>query len=171
LLGNPKTSWWSQYRRLEFRGNQRNTPEGRDPLKGFASGARWDPGSFDVLYTSLDRDGALAERYFHLSRQPVFPSKPRNILHRIRVRTQGTLCLPDMKDLEKLGVDLNRFGELVYARTQTIADAAYFLGFDALQVPSARRARINLVLFTDRFEPADLELEASEPVDWGLWKR
>jgi RES domain-containing protein len=33
----------------------------RDPLQGSASGGRWDPALFDVLYTSLESDGALAE--------------------------------------------------------------------------------------------------------------
>jgi hypothetical protein len=36
----------------------------RDPLAGSSSGGRWSPdNSFDALYTSLDRDGALAEIY------------------------------------------------------------------------------------------------------------
>ncbi|TIX45632.1 MAG: RES domain-containing protein, partial [Mesorhizobium sp.] len=62
--------------------------EEREPLQGYPSRARWDPGTFDVLYTSLEREGALEEIHFHLSRQPVFPSKIRSVLHRILVRTQ-----------------------------------------------------------------------------------
>src|SRR5690242_17091094 len=65
--------------------------EGRDPVQGYPAGARWDPGTFDVLYTSLERNGALAEIHFHLSRQPVFPSKIRSVLHRIAVTTRRTL--------------------------------------------------------------------------------
>jgi hypothetical protein len=34
--------------------------EGRDPLQGYPSGARWDPGTFDVIYTSMAREGSLA---------------------------------------------------------------------------------------------------------------
>ena len=39
--------------------------DGRDPLACSASGGRWDDGSFDVLYTSFEREGALAEMMFH----------------------------------------------------------------------------------------------------------
>ena len=55
----------------------------RDALQGYKSAARWDPGTFDVLYTSLAREGALEEIHFHLSRQPVFPSKIQSVLHEI----------------------------------------------------------------------------------------
>ena len=34
--------------------------DGRDPLRAGRSGGRWDDGSFDVLYTSSERNGALA---------------------------------------------------------------------------------------------------------------
>ena len=50
--------------------------EDRDPTRGSSPGGRWDDGTFDVLYTSLESNGALAELYFHILRgQPVFPSK------------------------------------------------------------------------------------------------
>ncbi len=57
--------------------------EERDALQGYPAGARWDPGTFDVLYTSLAREGMLEEVHFYLSRQPVFPSKIKSVLHRI----------------------------------------------------------------------------------------
>ncbi len=79
--------------------------DGRDPLQGSASGGRWDPTLFDVLYTSLASDGAVAEVHFHLSRQPVFPSRIGYGLHRIRVRTEKTLRLPDLDGMIPLGVD------------------------------------------------------------------
>ena len=48
--------------------------ENRDPTLFFGGGNRWDDGTFDVLYTSLLREGALAEMRFHLGRgQPVIP--------------------------------------------------------------------------------------------------
>src|ERR1700674_4157441 len=87
---------------------------GRDPLQGNASGGRWDPTLFDVLYTSLDPDGAVAEVQFHLSRQPVFPSKIRYGLHRIRVRTAKTLRLPDVDAMVPFGVEPARYREILY---------------------------------------------------------
>lgn len=145
--------------------------EDREPLLGYPAGARWDPGSFDVLYTSLEREGALEEIHFHLSRQPVFPSKIRSRLHRISVRTQRTLRIADLGELDALGVAPETYGSLSYERTQEIGDAAAFLGFDGLLAPSARWPCQNLVLFTESFAPADLSVAASEPVDWDDWRK
>lgn len=144
--------------------------QGRDPLQGYPSAGRWDPGRFDVLYTALARKGALAEVYFHLSRQPVFPSKLNSILHRITVTTRHTLRLADMAALAALGVDIGTYAGLDYTRTQTIADAAAFLGFDGIIAPSARWDGSNLILFLDRFGPGDLMVAEQEPVDWAAWR-
>lgn len=158
--------------RGEFEGSVwRIVREGRDPLQGSPAGARWDPGTLDVICTSLERDGALAEIHFHLSRQPVFPSGLRSLIHRIKVRASRILRLGDMDILERLGIDRIRYKDLEYGRTQAIGDAAAFLGFDGLIVPSARRRCDNLVLFTDRLDHAALLVEESEPVDWNSWRQ
>jgi len=158
--------------RVAFQGTVwRIVREGRDPLQGYPAGARWDPGAFDVLYTSLEREGSLAEIHFHLSRQPVFPSKLVSVIHRISVRARRTLKLADLSEVEALGVDKERYGELSYERTQAIGDAAYFLGFDGMMVPSARWRCHNLILFTDQLSPEDLASEKSMVVDWDVWRR
>ena len=144
---------------------------GRDPLQGNASGGRWDPTSFDVLYSALNPDGAVAEVHFHLSRQPVFPSKISHRLHRIRVRTTKTLRLPDLAAMVPLGVDPARYREILYAPTQAIGDAAYFLGFDSIIAPSARWSCNNLILFIDQIAPADLEVIESSKVHWPEWRK
>jgi hypothetical protein len=56
---------------------------------------------------------------------------------------------------------------------QSIADVAYFLGFDGILVPSARWPCANAVLFTDRIEAASLSVEATEPdpIDWTEWRK
>lgn len=147
--------------------------EGRDPLLGSPSQSRWCNGEFSVLYTSLDRDGALAEINALLSLQPVFPSKLRWICYEVRVRAPNTLRLADLPTLEKLGVDTSAYAQRRYERTQGVADAAFFLGFDGLLVPSARWDCSNLVLFTDRLGPADIELVSDSGVDihWTEWRR
>ncbi len=147
--------------------------EGRDPLPGGRAASRWCNGQFDVLYTSLEREGAIAEVHALLSLQPVFPSKIAFHVHRLRVSVQQSLHLADLPTLARLGVDVDRYQERDYARTQDIADAAYFLGFDGLFVPSARWPCTNAVLFTDRIEPACLSVDATEPepVDWQSWRR
>lgn len=144
--------------------------EERDALQGYPAAARWDPGSFDVLYTSLERDGALAEIYFHLSRQPVFPSKLRWVIHRVAVRTRRTLRIADLGALAALGVTREAYATLAYERSQEIGDAAAFLGFDGILAPSARWPCQNLVLFVDRLAPDDLAVRDSEPVDWDAWR-
>jgi RES domain-containing protein len=145
--------------------------ENRDPLEGHPVAARWDPGTFDVIYTSLAREGALAEIHFHLSRQPVFPSKLVSVLHRITLRTRRVLHLVNLSAVEALGVRRDRYGEFDYERTQAIGDAAYFLGFDGLLVPSARWDCHNLVVFTDQLAPEDVAIEESAVVDWPAWRK
>ena len=118
-----------------------------------------------------DPDGARAEIFFHLMRAPVFPSRTVYLSHTIRVQTRRTLRLADMNALAALKVDTARYSELDYTRTQAIADAAYFLGFDGLLVPSARWECRSLIIFMDRIDPNDdLAVNASEPVDWQAWR-
>lgn len=56
-----------------FRGTRQNL----DPLVGSYNGGRWmRPDVASVLYTSLTRDGALAEIVFHWSQLDPRPTKP-----------------------------------------------------------------------------------------------
>lgn len=145
---------------------------GRDPGLGSPSLSRWCNGAFDVLYTSFERDGALAEIHALLSLQPVFPSRDLWFAHRLKVMATQTLRLADLAILTRLGIDAARYTERNYARTREIADAAYFLGFDGLIAPSARWPCLNFILFTDRIpsdqiEPVDTP---ATPVHWDEWR-
>jgi hypothetical protein len=142
---------------------------GIDVLQGYPAKARWDPGTFDVLYTSMQREGALQEIHFHLSQQPVFPSRLRSALHKIAVRTHRTLKLANLEAIAGLGASPESYGSLSYERTQDIGDAAAFLGFDGIIAPSARHSCHNLIIFCDHFTPADLTVVESEQVDWDAW--
>jgi len=144
--------------------------DGTDVLQGYPAKARWDPGTFDVLYTSMEREGALQEIHFHLSQQPVFPSRVRSTLHRIAVRTQRTLKLADLEAVRGLGVSPETYASLSYERTQDIGDAAAFLGFDGIIAPSVRHRCHNLIIFCDHFTPADLSVLDTEAVDWDAWR-
>jgi hypothetical protein len=147
--------------------------EGRDPTIGSPSQSRWCNGHFDALYTSLDRDGAIAEIHALLASQPVFPSRPRWDCYELRVRPTKTLRIADLATLHELGVDTKAYRERRYERTQEIADAAYFLDFDGLIAPSARWDCQNLVLFTNRLGSQDIERvrPEGEQVDWQSWRR
>jgi RES domain-containing protein len=152
----------------------------RDPLRGSAPGGRWDDGTFDVLYTSMASDGAVAELHYHLSRgQSVFPSKMQFRRFEIRVKLSRSLRLADMTALQGLGLDSARYGAMKYdekqeeyPRTQEIAEIAHFLNFDGLVVPSARWDCRNVVIFTGRVPPEALSVEKDHgPIDWDEWKR
>ena len=156
-----------------FRGDVwRITRGGRDPLRGSSAHGRWTPaGELEVLYTSLERDGALAEIGFRLSLEPVWPSRIEHTIHRLSARTERTLRIADVAALAPLGVDIARYDSFDYTATRRIAAAAHFLEFDGLLVPSARAPSANLVLFLDRIPASGgLVVRETEPVDWTAWR-
>jgi len=144
--------------------------KGRDALRGSTAPGRWTPtGGFEALYTSLERDGALAEIGYRLSLEPVWPSRLEYEVHLIEVEIERTLRFTNLKSLEPLGVEIARYHTFEYQATQAIAAAAYFLEFDGLIVPSARFDCPNLVIFTER--ATGLVLRDWQPVDWNGWRR
>ncbi len=144
----------------------RITRAGRDPIRGSAANGRWSPGgTVEVLYTSLERDGALAEIGFRLSLEPVWPSRMlARDTRRIAAQTERTLRLADIPSLAAYGVDTSRNARSFdYESTQApMAAAAHFLEFDGLLVPSARHPSTNLVIFMDRDAAGSL-LKSSKP--------
>ena len=149
----------------------RATWAGRDPRGGSAAGGRWSPtGDFEVLHTSLEADGAIAETYFHLSRAPVFSSAHLK-LHRLHVEARLTLLFRDVKALAPFGVDAATLKNITYERTQALGAAAHFLEFDGLIVPSARWPCLNLILFLDRLDVGTaLRVEQTLDINWPAWK-
>lgn len=146
-----------------------------DPLADSASGGRWAPPAKEgvdvpVLYTSLERDGALAEVVSYLRLLTPLPSKPLKVA-RLGLSTARTLRLA-RGDLVALGVDMAQYGERDYGRTQSIGAALAFLGLDGLIAPSARWPCDNLTIFTTNSHLGErLEVIAVERVDWHAWAR
>lgn len=139
-------------------------------MRGIAADGRWSrSGEFEVLYTSLDRDGALAEIGYRLSLQPVWPSRIEHEIHAIEARLEQVSRFADLQSLVPLGVDITRYRSFEYGATQAIAAAANFLEFDGMVVPSARYDCANLVVFTRRV--LDLCLIDTARVDWDAWRR
>lgn len=166
-------------RRAPFSGTVwRVVRDGRDPCQGSASGGRWDDSTFDVLYTSITADGAIAEMHFHLLQgQPILPSKVKYRLFELRVATRDTITLSPIAVLAQLGMDTTKYGQLSYLeriqeypRTQEIAEVAHFLDSDGIRVPNARWDCDNLVLFCDRLKPEAIEvIQDHGSVDWATW--
>lgn len=150
--------------------------EGRDPLQPGRAGGRWDDGTFDVLYTSNARDGALAEAWFHASQgQPIIPSKPQKRLFRIEADLERTLDLTGDK-LAAIGVNMATYGRLSYLqrqgeypRLQQIAEVAFFYEYEAIIVPNARWPTSNVVVFTEHARLSQMTVTDDEPVDLSAW--
>lgn len=149
----------------------RITRAGLNAIRGSAAPGRWSPGgSVEVLYTSLEREGALAEIGYRLGLEPVWPSRIAHEIHSIHVATESTLRFADVGVLETFGVDPARYSGFDYAACQALAAAAHFMEFDGLLVPGARHDSHNLVIFMDRAAAASLEVQSSESVDWTIWR-
>jgi RES domain-containing protein len=149
----------------------RVTRADREAIRGSDANGRWNPGeAVEVLYTSLERAGALAEIGFRLSLEPVWPSRIEHEIHEISARAERTLRFANVSALAPLGVDGSKYGSFDYETTQAIAAAAHFLELDGLIVPSARHPSLNLVVFMDREAAVSLDLRNTEKVDWSAWR-
>jgi len=100
-------------------------------------------------------------------------------LYELSVVLRRALKLVDTEKLEVFGLDATKYGSLEYERIQEeyprmqeIGEAAHFLEFDGLIVPSARWKCKNVVVFTDRVPPEALSMVRDHgPVDLQAWKR
>ena len=147
-----------------------------DPLAFSVNGGRWAPPAQDgadvpVLYTSLSRDGALAEVVSYLTLLTPLPlSRPLKV-SRLAVTTSKTLRLARV-GLEMLAVDMTQYGERDYRRTQNIGAALAFLGLDGLIAPSARWRCDNLMIYQTNHQLSErLEVIEADNVDWAAWAR
>lgn len=156
----------------------RAVTDGRDPLSAGRSGGRWDDGSFDVLYTSSERDGALAEAWFHAARgQPIPPSKPVKRIHRLDAEFSRVLDLSSEGRLAALGVNMQHYGRLSYVQrggeyptTQQIGEVAFFYEYEAIVVPNARWPTSNVVILTEHAGVAQLTADEGEIIDLAAWR-
>jgi hypothetical protein len=119
----------------------------------------------------MERDGALAEIVSYLTQLMPLPlSRPMKV-SRLGVSTAKTLHLARVR-LERLAVDMARYGERDYALTQSIGAALAFLGLDGLIAPSARWDCDNLMIYqTNHLLNERLEVIEDGNVDWGAWAR
>lgn len=154
----------------------RATGVNTDPTAPSINGGRWAPApdhelGIYVLYTSLERSGAIAEVVSFLAElTPIPRSRPIKVT-RLAVTTTHTMRLA-RTNLESLGVDFKRYGERNYPVTQKIGSAIAFLGLDGLIAPSARWQCDNLMIFTENHTLTErLDILGSEEVEWRSWAR
>jgi len=144
-----------------------------DPLANSVNGGRWAPGAgagivVPTLYTSMERNGALAEVVSYLAMLTPLPTRPLKAT-KLGISTSQTMRLV-RTGLESLGVDWTRYGERDYSRTQTIGAALAFLGLDGLIAPSARWSCDNLMIFSNNHSMNErLEVISEEQVEWRSW--
>jgi hypothetical protein len=155
-----------------FSGNvYRAVIPGYDPLVPSTRGGRWSThGGPSVLYTSSERDGALAEIAFHWGQLTPIPKRPVS-LHTLGVETSKTLRLI-RADFTSLGVADSEYDTINYQRTQEIGAAVAFLGCDGLIAPNARWPCDNLIVYTDNVPPdRTFTVIDGSNVDWIAWAR
>ncbi len=142
-----------------------------DPLVTSSYGGRWGTvGGPSMLYTSLSREGALAEVSYHWAQQTPRPSKPL-VLHRLRIGAPRTLRFL-RASLEALGVDMKSYAVPNLPSTQAIGAAVEFLGYDGLIAPSARWPCDNLILCPETASfGGTIAAFLSEYVEWLGWAR
>ena len=165
----------SQIRPERFQGEAfRATGKSVNPIAPSLNGGRWalppggDVGAF-VLYTSLQKEGALAEVCSFLAQLTPIP-KARNLKVARLAVTASHVARLTWQQMSALGIDAERYGERDYGRTQEIGAAFAFLEFDGLIVPSARWNCDNLVLFTGNHALSEtLEVRDIEEVEWRQW--
>jgi hypothetical protein len=125
-----------------------------------------------VLYTSLEREDAIAEIGHRLSLEPVWPSKLVHEIHTSRVTVNRAARLTTLETLQPFNVNVARYRDYDDDARQAASAAAQFLGHDALMVPNARHSGLNLVVLVENLDAGSgVEPIASEVVDWAAWRR
>ncbi|HEV7767039.1 MAG TPA: RES domain-containing protein, partial [Thermoanaerobaculia bacterium] len=62
------------------------------PVRGNTTGARWNEPPLEAIYTSCERETALAEAEYYIMSQPLRP-KAKRVLYRIRISLSNVIDL------------------------------------------------------------------------------
>lgn len=124
-------------------------------------GARWNPAGLAAIYTSEQRETAIAEGQHVIDSQPLRPTA-RRFVYELRVSAGKALRITPA-DLPILGLDQADLESADFTACQRVGAHAAFLDYDALIVPSARANGANMVIFVNElaaeavFERVDVE--------------
>ncbi len=120
------------------------------------------------MYTSLEREGAIAEVASYLALLTPVPRKPLKV-HTLDVSVEKALRIA-VTNFHALGIDTETYDRRNYERTQIVGAAANFLELDGLLAPSARWKCDNLMIFENRHSlNSKLVVDASEEVPFREW--
>jgi RES domain-containing protein len=134
------------------------------PARGNTTGARWNEPPLEAIYTSCERETALAEAEYYLAAYPVRP-KARRVLYTIGVSLKNVLDLTAAGLLDRLGITPAILQDGDHSSCRLIGNAAAWLGHDGLLVPSARRVvGTNLVIYQQDLSASDFEILAEEVI-------
>jgi RES domain-containing protein len=137
------------------------------PIRANVSGARWNDPLVAAIYTSCERQTALAEAEYYISLQPLRP-KAKRTLYTIAASLDSVVDLTAPKTLAFLGITADALRSDEQTRCRVVGSAVNWLGHDGLLVPSARRdSGTNLVIFrqglsNDQFRVIDQETIAPD---------
>ncbi len=134
------------------------------PARSSTTGWRWNPAMVEAIYTSCERETALAEAEYYIAQQPNRP-KAKRTLYTIRVSLSTVADLRAAELLQKLGITLDILRSTDYSACQTIGRAVRWLGHYGLLVPSARRdSGTNLVIFQQDLSTAEFDVMREEVI-------
>jgi len=111
-------------------------------------GARWNPPGTSAIYTSLDRETALAEAQHVIDSQPLRPRPRRRVMYEVRITAARLVDLP-AEAFRTVGLSVADLESDDFAACQRIGGAVAWLGYDGLLVPSARAPGTNVVVLVD----------------------
>jgi len=134
------------------------------PARSNTEGARWNAPGLLAIYTSCERETALAEADYYISLQPLRP-KAKRTMFTIRVSLKNVIDLTAADLLPRLGITDDVLASIDHTPCRTIGAAVSWLGHDGLLVPSARRrGGTNLVIFQPDLPAGTFEVTNEEVI-------
>jgi len=132
------------------------------PARSNTTGARWNEPRLEAIYTSCERETALAEAEYYISLQPLRP-KAKRTLYTIRVSLRNVVDLTAPGVLRRLGISDDILASDDHSPCRLIGSAVNWLGHDGLLVPSARlTGGTNLVIYRQDLSASNFEEIAEE---------
>ncbi|HEX3580537.1 MAG TPA: RES family NAD+ phosphorylase [Thermoanaerobaculia bacterium] len=134
------------------------------PTRANTGGARWNEPNLAAIYTSCERETAVAEAEYYIALQPLRPRAKRT-LFTIRVSLKNVIDLTAADLIVQLGITNDVLGSIDHTACRTVGAAVNWLGYNGLLVPSARRlGGTNLVIYQQGLSTESFEVIAQEEI-------